>query len=69
MWKAWNTKQHSVTESSVRTAMGYGLDGRGSIPGRGTRFFSSPQHPDRLRGPPYPMAIGGSFFGGKAVGT
>jgi hypothetical protein len=31
---------------------GYKLEGRGSILGRGERFFSSPQHPDRLSGPP-----------------
>jgi hypothetical protein len=29
----------------------YGLEDRGSIPGRGKRFFSSPQRPDRLWGP------------------
>jgi hypothetical protein len=28
-------------------AMGYGLDGRGLVPGRGKRFFSAPQHPDQ----------------------
>jgi hypothetical protein len=33
-------------------ATGYGLDGRGSIPGRGKRLFSTPQRPDRLWGPP-----------------
>jgi hypothetical protein len=27
--------------------MGYRLDGRSSIPGRGKRFFSSPQSPAR----------------------
>jgi hypothetical protein len=31
---------------------GYGLDGRSSIPGRGKRFLSSPQCPDRLSGSP-----------------
>jgi hypothetical protein len=30
---------------------GYGLDGRGSIPGRGKRFFFTPWLPDRLWGP------------------
>jgi hypothetical protein len=35
----------------VGIVMGYGLDGPGSIPGS-TRFVSSPQHPDRLWGPP-----------------
>jgi hypothetical protein len=28
------------------------LDGLGSIPGRGKRFFSTPQRPDRFWGPP-----------------
>jgi hypothetical protein len=36
----------------VSVAMGYGLDCRGSIPGRGKRFFSILQCPDRLWGPP-----------------
>jgi hypothetical protein len=31
--------------------MGYGLDGRGSIPGRGKEFFSSPQRSDWLWDP------------------
>jgi hypothetical protein len=34
-------------ESSVGIAMGYGLDGRSSIPGRGKGFFSIPQGLDR----------------------
>jgi hypothetical protein len=29
----------------------YGLDGRGSVPGRGRIFFSSPQIPNRLWDP------------------
>jgi hypothetical protein len=33
--------------------MGYGMDGPGLIPGS-ARFFSSPQHADRLWGPPSP---------------
>jgi hypothetical protein len=33
---------------SVGIAMGYGQNGRGSIPSRDKRFFSSPQRPDRL---------------------
>jgi hypothetical protein len=36
----------------VDIATGYGLDGQGSISGRGKRFFSTPQHPGQLRGPP-----------------
>jgi hypothetical protein len=39
-------------DSSVCIATGYGLDGRGSIPGKGKKSFSNPLHPDRLRGPP-----------------
>jgi hypothetical protein len=35
-------------DSSFVIVMGYGLDGWGSIPGRGKRFFSTPRHPDWL---------------------
>jgi hypothetical protein len=38
--------------SLLDVATGYELDGRGSIPVKGKRFFSSLQRPDRLRGPP-----------------
>jgi hypothetical protein len=38
--------------SSVGIATGYGLDDRGSIPGRGWEFFSSAPRPDRYWGPP-----------------
>jgi hypothetical protein len=38
-------------------ATGYGLDGRGSIPGKG-KIFSSAQRPDRLWGPPSPLSNG-----------
>jgi hypothetical protein len=31
--------------SSVGITTGYGLDSRDSIPGRGKKFFSSPQRP------------------------
>jgi len=37
-------------DSSV--SIGYGLDDRGSIPGRGRELFSSPPLSDRLWGPP-----------------
>jgi hypothetical protein len=49
--------------------MGYGLDGRGSIPGSGMRSFSTPQYPDRFWGPPSFLfsGYGGSLPGGKAV--
>jgi hypothetical protein len=39
-------------DSSIGIAMGYGLDRRGSIPDSGKRFFSTPQHPGWLWGPP-----------------
>jgi hypothetical protein len=47
---------------SVGIATGYALDGLGSISGS-ARFFSSQQHPDRLRPtrPSYPMDNGGSW--------
>jgi hypothetical protein len=46
----------------------YGLDDRGSIPGRGKGFFLSPLCPDRLWGPPNLLYNGyrGSFPRGKA---
>jgi hypothetical protein len=44
--------------SSVGIVTGYGLDGLGSIPGRGKIFFSSPQDPDRIWGPPSLLFIG-----------
>jgi hypothetical protein len=50
----------------VGIATGYKLDGRGSIPGRGRRFMSSPQGPDRL---PYPMGMPGYFSGDNAAGA
>jgi hypothetical protein len=39
-------------DSSVGIVMGDGLDDRGSIPGRGKLYFSSPQRPDRLSAHP-----------------
>jgi hypothetical protein len=39
----------SISSSvTVGTATGYGLEGRGSIPGNGTRFLSTPQCTERL---------------------
>jgi hypothetical protein len=49
-FKKW-TQNESSWGSSVDIAMGYRLDGPSSIP-RSARFFSSPQCPDRLWGPP-----------------
>jgi hypothetical protein len=46
---------YMLIHNSVGTATGYGLDGNGSIPGRGTRFFFIPQredHPLRPTQPP-----------------
>jgi hypothetical protein len=39
-------------DSSVGIATDYGLDSRASVLGRDKRFFSSPQCPDQLWGPP-----------------
>jgi hypothetical protein len=38
--------------SSVSIAIGYRPDGWGLIPGRGKRFFSSPQYPEQFWVPP-----------------
>jgi hypothetical protein len=45
-------------DSSVSIGMGYGLDGLGSIPGRGKRFLSSPLCQKRLWGPPSLLSNG-----------
>jgi hypothetical protein len=58
---AWHSSQNKVPlqpvqrsrDSSVSIAIGYGLNGQGSIPGKGKILFSSPQHPDWL-GPTQP---------------
>jgi hypothetical protein len=55
-------------DSSAGIAMGYRLESRDLIPGRGKRFFSSPQHPDQFWGP-YPMGTTGSIPGNKAAGS
>jgi hypothetical protein len=45
-------------DSNVVIATGYRLDGWGSIPGRGMRFFSPSQCSDRLWGPPSLLSNG-----------
>jgi hypothetical protein len=41
-----------ITTNSVGIVTGYGLDGLVSIPGKGKKFISSLQVPDRLWGQP-----------------
>jgi hypothetical protein len=38
--------------------LGYGLEDRGSISGRGWEFLPSPSHPDRIRDPPSLLSNG-----------
>jgi hypothetical protein len=47
-------------DSSVSIGTGYMLEGRRSMPGRGKRFLSNPQRPDRLWGPFLSLQCGGS---------
>jgi hypothetical protein len=58
-----------IRDSSVVITIGYGLNGSGSIPGRGKSFFSTLQCSDRLWGhsDSYPMGTGGSFPSGIAA--
>jgi hypothetical protein len=58
-------------DNSVGTATGYGLEGWGSIPGRGNTFplirnfqAGSGTHPAS-----YSVGTGGYFHGGKAAGS
>jgi hypothetical protein len=55
---------------SVGIATSYGLNGPASIPDR-TRFFSSPQRPDKLWGPStsYSMGMGALSPGVKGAGA
>jgi hypothetical protein len=53
---------------SVGIATDYGLDGSDYIFQAVARFFS-PQHPERLRGPPSFYSVGEHFLGGKAAGA
>jgi hypothetical protein len=56
---------------SVSIAKSYGLDCRGSIPGSGKTFFSTPQRPCRFWGPPnlLPNGCRRLFSQGKAAGA
>jgi hypothetical protein len=54
-----------IQDSAVDIATGYVLDGRVSILGRGKRFLSTIQRPDRLWGPPSLLSNG--YLGVKAV--
>jgi hypothetical protein len=57
-----HTQRHLFVRDQVSgwvgIAIGYGLDGPGSIPDRGKRFFFSTQHPDRLWCPPSLLSNG-----------
>jgi hypothetical protein len=55
---------------SVGTGTGYGLDGRGLIPGREKRFFllHSVQNGSGAQSASYPMDTGCSFPGGEPTG-
>jgi hypothetical protein len=57
-------------DSSVGIAMGYGLNGRGSIPDRGKVFSShNVQTGPGTHPPSYTMGTGGFLPGGKATGA
>lgn len=68
--KTSNSGSHN-TRSLAGVAMGYRLDCRGSIPGRGKRSFSTPYLPNRLWGSPVscPRSTGVSFVVCKAAGA
>jgi hypothetical protein len=51
-------------DSLVGVVTGYGLDGPGFDSQCGKIFFSSPQRPDRLWGPPSPLSSGNGGGGG-----
>jgi hypothetical protein len=58
-------------DSSVTTVTGYGLDGSGSIPGRGERYFllHGVQTGSEAHTASYPMGTGGSIPKVKAAGA
>jgi hypothetical protein len=47
-----------IRRSPVGMEMGYGLEDRGLIPGRGKKIFSCPQRLDRLWGTPSLLSNG-----------
>jgi hypothetical protein len=55
-------------DSSVGIATGYGMDGGGSIPGRGKIFFLTPQRPEQLWGLAN-LLLNGYFPAGIATGA
>jgi hypothetical protein len=58
----FNLDFNQIRGSPVDIETGYGLDGLGSIPGRGKGFISTPQRPDRLWDPAsYAVGTEGSF--------
>jgi hypothetical protein len=46
-----NFNKNLLHDSAFGIATGYELDDRGSISGRGNKFFSTPKLPDRIWGP------------------
>jgi hypothetical protein len=58
-----------ATQQGARIAMGYGLDGWGSIPGRGKNlsFLHSVQTGPEVHPNSYPVGIGGSLPKGKTA--
>jgi hypothetical protein len=64
-----NSTQYRSRETSVCIGTGYGLLGRGLIPGKENRLFSTPQRPDWLWGPPTLLFNGYLGGGGRVAGA
>jgi hypothetical protein len=58
IWNKININENFYYRTRAVIALGYGLDDRGSIPGGGWEFFSSPPRPERLWGPPSLLSNG-----------
>jgi hypothetical protein len=56
------TQRCGARIAQYHTATDYGLGSRGSIAGRGKRFFSSPLRPDRFWGTPSLLSNGHRGF-------